>query len=712
MTDMAALIASCDQEPIHIPGSIQPHGLMLVAGCDRRQVVAVAGDIEGRLGVTAWHGLALAALVGDEIDRGAAALLATAPASGFLGQLQALPGGAMDVSAYRSGDYLVVELEPASAHPESPSLVLNRLEIAAAGFENATTLQTLCDRAAAAFRQMTGFDRVMVYRFLDDDAGRVLAESRREDLHTFLNHHFPASDIPRQARALYVRNPTRVIPDIAYVPAALRPAWDAAPLDMGEGNLRSVSPIHLEYLSNMGVRASASISIVRDGVLWGLIACHHATPRQIPYDVRVACRALAGGLSRQIRAKEEAEGYRQRIRLRGAEEEVVALLSREGTLDDTLPNHLAQVGSLLAANGVAVLRGAETVMSGVHPPLAAVRELAGWILRRSAETTLATANLEALYPPASGFRETGSGVLSITLSADEPWLLLWFRVEEIEVVNWAGNPHKAVSLDPKAGLTPRASFDAWQETIRGHAKRWTLPEIEAAQRMRTAILDVQQSRRLRDLNQQLTQILREKDRLLEQKDFLIGEVNHRVQNSLQLVSSFLGLQSRISTSPELQTALGEAMRRLNAVALVHRRLYRGDQIQFIDVSRYLEELCADTMAAMGEAWATQLSLELAPVIVSTDRAVTLGLVLTELIININKYAYGGAAGPIEIGLTETRNSFHLTVADQGVGKPSFRKGFGSRIMEGLVGQLGGTLTYRDNTPGLRAILSAPVQPVA
>jgi light-regulated signal transduction histidine kinase (bacteriophytochrome) len=711
MNDTAGLIKACEDEPIHIPGSIQPYGLMLAAEREKRAIVAVAGNVETRLGVVDWQGRPLAHILGEGLDGKVTALLESNGAPGYLGLLRTRSGEMLDVSAYLSGDIIVVELEPASPNPAPASELLNQLEVAAVAFENATTLQALCERATEAFRQITGFDRVMVYRFEDDEAGRVLAESRRQDLQTFLNHHFPASDIPTQARALYVRNLIRVIPDIAYTPALLRPFWRAPdPLDMSQGNLRSVSPVHLQYLSNMGVRASASVSIVRDGLLWGLIACHNETRRQIPYEVRIACRSLAAGLARQIKAKEEAEGYRQRIRLRSFEEDIIALLSREGTLDETLANHLGEVGTMLGADGVAVLRGTEAVLAGLSPALEDVRRLADWVLARPpGGAVFSTNNLEAVYAPGSSFRETGSGVLALILSADESWLLLWFRAEHVEVVNWAGNPHKAVDADPRAVLTPRASFDAWQEIVRGNARRWTLPELEAAHRMRTAILDVQQTRRLRDLNRQLTQILHEKDELLEQKDFLIGEVNHRVQNSLQLVSSFLGLQSRTSESPEVKFALGEARRRLSAVVLVHRRLYRGDQIQFIDASRYIQELCADAIASMGEVWAKQISLDLAPVIISTDRAVTVGLVVTELIININKYAYAGEPGSIEIRLTEERNFLRLTIADRGVGRLTFRKGFGSRLMDGLVGQLGGTLTYSDNQPGLRATLLVPVQ---
>jgi chemotaxis family two-component system sensor kinase Cph1 len=711
MNDLFPLIDlnSCDREQIHIPGSIQPHGMMLVADMDDLRVRQVAGNVEQGLNVAEWEGQTLDSLIGEAMGAKVAALREPDRSNRYLGQLTAFTGEVLDVSAHLCPPCVIVELEPASPDHMPAPVMLDRLDAAVSSFELAGSLITLCDRAATEFRRLTGFDRVMIYQIVDDGAGKVLAEDRREDLHSFLNHHFPAGDIPRQARALYLRNLIRVIPDVAYLPAFLRPArWSQAPLDMSDSSLRSVSLIHLQYLANMGVRASASVSIVKDGVLWGLVACHNDTPKLLSHDVRAACRFLAGSLARQIKAKEEAEGYRQRIRLRSFEDDIVVLLSREGSLDETLSNHLTEIGRMMGGDGVAALRGRELVVSGICPPQSDIRALAGW-LRTQTATVFSTDCLLEPYPPAEQFQQTGSGLLAISLSNEESWVLLWFRAEKIETVNWAGNPHKGDAVDPQAPLTPRASFEAWQEAVRGRARNWTAPELDAAARLRTALLEVQQNRRVRELNRQLTIILQDKDLLLQEKEFLITEVNHRVQNSLQLVSSFMALQSRASDNADLHTALEEARRRLTAVAAVHRRLYRGDQIEIVDAARYIEELCADTFSFMGQDWAQHLTLNLATVMVSTDRAITLGLVLTELMINSNKYAYGGAAGPIEIGLRENHTNVHIIVADKGGGKVSNRQGFGSRIIEGLVTQLGGTLAYGDNYPGLRTEITMPTQ---
>jgi two-component system, chemotaxis family, sensor kinase Cph1 len=702
-------LSECDREPIHIPGSIQPHGVMLVAESATLIVRYIGGDVAKMLGIDAGVDRPLAEFVGQANAQMAERVTKTATKRAFIGTIETADHSSINITSHLTGGYLIVELEPKAGPEKSSAELLGALEFASAAFDQASTLKALCDAAAIEFRKLTGYDRVMVYRFLDDAAGEVVAEDRRLDMHSFLNHHFPASDIPQQARALYIRNLLRVIPDVNYVAAVLQPEWKAsAPLDMGDSILRSVSPIHLQYLRNMGVAASASISIVKEGVLWGLIACHNETPRVIPYDLRAACRTLAGNLARQIKTREETDAYRERLRIRGSEDETIALLSRAGALEE-IEDHLDELSRLLSGDGFAVVRGRRMSLSGACPSEQEVSKLAAWLTGRSAETIFATNQLANLYPAAKSFEDVAAGVLALLLSAEEPWLLIWFRAEEIQTVNWAGNPHKAVDLKPGEILNPRTSFQAWQETVRGRARRWTLVEMEAAARIRHDLIEVRQNYRLKEVNRQLTETVAEKNLLLDQKQFLIGEVNHRVQNSLQLVSGFLSFQARESGDAQFTAAVEEARRRIMAVSLLHRSLYRGDQIGVTDGGRYIEELCENLIASIGPQWKPYFSLRLGPVMLPIDRVVPLGLVVTELVINITKYAYAdGAAGPVEVGLTEHAGKFNMVVADKGAGRTSTRRGFGTRMMTALVTQLGGELAFEDNEPGLRAVLTAPI----
>ncbi|BBD97139.1 phytochrome [Sphingobium amiense] len=616
---------------------------------------------------------------------------------------------ACDVMAVRAGDYWLVQFERSDG-PQPALDVLGWMDEVGTQFEKAGGLAELCQRAADAFSALTGYDRVMIYRFLDDDSGVVVAETVRGGGEGFRNHHFPASDIPQQARALYVRNRVRVIADVHYEPQPIQPAALRG-IDLSDVELRSVSPIHIQYLKNMGVGASASVSIVRDGLLWGLVACHNRTPRALGMTQRRSAQLLAGGLARQVAAKEEAERYRDRIRVHAEEDTLYSRLTGDKALFPLLVASSDSLRRMFDADSFAVIHGSQLFCTDLCPEEAIVREIADWARMRG-PAPYQTHELPKAFPAVAAAAERASGLLSITLSTRIPTVLLWFRAEEQQIVEWAGNPHKAEGLAPGEALTPRASFVAWREILRGKARPWSAAEVEGAHRLIAKLYDIRQNRRIRDLAESLTVAAADKDRLLEQKDTLIKEVNHRVQNSIQLVIAFLALQARDASDATVKTSLEEAQRRLSAVALVHRRLYADDNVESINLSRYLYELLDDLRLSMGPEWSDLLTADLAPVMIAADNAVNVGLILVELVINAQKYAYAGAPGPVSVVLEQHRARFRLIVADRGKGRNGNRQGFGSRMLNAMVKRLSGTIEDDDNQPGLRVIFSAPIAPLS
>lgn len=521
-------------------------------------------------------------------------------------------------------------MDASEAEPTLSAPFLFGLDAAVSVFERTATIDGLCRQAARTFRELTGYGRVMIYQFIDSDAGVVVGESLDDESSSFMNHHFPASDIPKQARALYIRNKIRVIPDVSYVPQTIRSASeDLRDLDLSDSTLRGVSPVHIQYLKNMGVAASASISIVKDGVLWGLVACHHHEPREISLNVRIACRAIAGSLARQIRAKEEAELYRERLRLRSQEETVLSKLGDDGSLDAFFERSGRELAKLLGADGFAAAQGRDLFTFGKCPDDIDIRAIADYVRKPAAMQPIASHSLKTRIDGAEAYADRASGLLAVTMSTEIPTILMWFRAEHLQVLEWAGNPHKGVPAEPGAVLTPRASFEAWSEEVRSQAKPWTHGEIEAASRIVRLMLDFRNNLRIRELNRELTTTVAENESLIRQKDFLLKEVNHRVQNSLQLVAAFLRLQGKASGDEAVRLQLEEADRRLNAVALVHRRLYRDDSVE---------------------------------------------------------------------------------VVDSGVGKTTgAQSGFGKRMLAAVVDRLKGNIDEQDNRPGLRTIVTAPVE---
>jgi two-component sensor histidine kinase len=268
-----------------------------------------------------------------------------------------------------------------------------------------------------------------------------------------------------------------------------------------------------------------------------------------------------------------------------------------------------------------------------------------------------------------------------------------------------------VNLTAGETLTPRASFEAWSEVVRGKSRPWSAAEVEGAHRLIAKLYDIRQDRRIKELAANLTVAVADKDRLIEQKDTLLKEVNHRVQNSIQLIIAFLSLQARDAENSSVTSSLQEAQRRLSAVALVHRRLYADDNVDSINLSRYLDELIADLKLSMGQEWNGFITTDLAPVMIPADNAVNIGLMLVELVINAQKYAYDGAPGPISVVVEQHRARFRLIVADKGKGRTGNRQGFGSRMLNAMVKRLSGTIQDDDNRPGLRVIFSAPIDPL-
>jgi two-component system, chemotaxis family, sensor kinase Cph1 len=621
----------------------------------------------------------------------------------------------IDITAHRSHGLIIIEIERAVAARPSAAHMLGCVRSISAALQVGPDLLDTCRSAAREVRGLTGFARVMIYRFLKDDTGCVIAEDKDAELPTFLNHHYPASDIPKQARELYVRNVVRVIPDVNYTPVPLAPQICPAtggPLDMSDCILRSVSPIHIQYLKNMNVNASMSVSIVRDGALWGLVACHHTSPKPVSYEVREVCKHVAQILSQQIAAREEAETFHQVRILTAARQELVSEISHaEGAIDEALRADASKLLELLPSDGVAVLADGVVTTAGHCPTKDQIRELADWLLHANVPRAYSTDRLSENYTPAEAYLMSASGLLGVVVPDDQPLVLLWFRAEYPEVVNWAGNPHKPVEPGLGPGmLNPRASFELWRETVHGRSRPWTKAETDVAERFRDQLIKISQHRRVEELNSMLQQKIGEADRLVAQKDLLMREAHHRVQNSLQLVSAMLRVQQREFSDSTVQARFEETQQRILAAAAVHRHLWRSDEIGTVRLDNYLQEIRDSLVEAWGGQWDKYVHLQGASVSVPTDKAVVLALIVTELLTNAVKHAYGGEPGPIQVRfIEESGRRIQIVVADHGRGIEQIERaaGFGSRLTGLLVSQLEGAIEFHDNFPGTKVVLSVP-----
>jgi chemotaxis family two-component system sensor kinase Cph1 len=492
---------NCATEPIHIPGSIQPHGVLLAVQEPAMTVTVASANLPDWFATTVAD--AIGAPLADVVGAGIAEVITLAAGRDWgprLDELHLPTTPPLTAALHRSGAHLVVEVEAAGDAEEAGQI----LRETAFAVQSVETVLDIAAVAARRIRQLTGFDRVMVYRFDAEWNGEVVAEERRPDLNTFLGLHYPSTDIPAQARELYRRNWLRLIPDVGYRPVPLQPpvaAGDVQPLDLSHSTLRSVSPIHIEYLSNMGVGASMSVSLITRGELWGLIACHHYSGAHRPGTAaRNAAEFIGQIVSARISEAEEAFTRASTIELSAFADraaQAVATTTTSG-LEETLRRHRADVLNLARAEGAVVSASGVATSLGVTPGQDVVAALvAAWPAQQE---VFATDHLEAVVGPR--LAAVGpAGALGVALSADRREHVIWFRPELLRAVDWGGDPHNAkIARDEgdTVRLSPRKSFEKWQEVVQGRSDPWTVSEVRAAERFARHV-SVALSRRQRAL---------------------------------------------------------------------------------------------------------------------------------------------------------------------------------------------------------------------
>ncbi|WP_312794408.1 ATP-binding protein [Tianweitania sp.] len=482
----------CAQEPIRIPGGIQPHGALLFLDEADFAVLQYSANVDAVLG-----GLIVNDGGSKVIEPGAFASLHSdltawlkRPDDSFE-QSILIGNNRHHVSAQRTPQGLMLEFEPASAHGgnEAHYARLRRFVDNAESYQG--TLE-LADAVAHEVRDLTGFNRVMIYRFNEQWDGTVIAEDGDGTLPSYLDLRFPATDIPVQARELYLQNRIRLIPSATYEPVPLVPTFspvDRQPTDLGSSALRSVSPIHLEYMRNMGTAASMSISLIVDGKLWGLISCHNAEPLHVPPPVRNAAEFLGRIVSQQIAGFDRTNESRQRLGFKQIETELIAYVSRAASFQQGLVERPRQWLGITNAQGASVITEDMVLATGSVPPSTAMRELATWLHGLKLDGPYSTDNLAAVWSGGSAISDVASGLLAVPISSLHPSFIMWFRPEVVRTVNWGGDPKKPSVSEVDMRIHPRKSFETWKENVRDHSAQWTTAEVQSAAEFRNAVVN-------------------------------------------------------------------------------------------------------------------------------------------------------------------------------------------------------------------------------
>lgn len=699
-------LTNCDREPIHILGAIQPVGFLLALTADWL-VARASANLVDYLGVSPEDVLGLplgevfpTAVIHDLRNR--AAILRGPDAVERLFAIVLIPGRPpFDVAVHFSGGQVVIEAEPASGeHGDASGMVRSMIT----RLDQCTDMNSFFREGARQVRALIGFDRVMVYRFNADESGEVVAESVKAGVGKFLGLHYPASDIPVQARALYKRNLLRVIADVAHQPVPIVPARDAEgqPLDLSLSVLRAVSPIHIEYLKNMGVEASLSISILVDGRLWGLFACHHYSPRCPTFERRSVSELFAQMFAMRLESRErQATVEFERSARDIADQLLGAVASNDALLKD--PDWLGEILTrAIAADGVGVWIGGSHAFSGMTPSAEEFRRIVRALNSTAAGKVFATDRIASILPDAETFASASAGLLAIPISRAPRDYVVLFRSERLRSVRWAGNPHKPVEYGINGPrLSPRESFAEWKELVQGRSEPFTPSEIRVAETLRATLIEV--VLRLAD------EASIERQHASARQELLIAELNHRVRNVLGVIRGLIR-----QSQPEedvVQDFVKVVDGRIHALARAH------NQITDDHWGPAPMQALIDAEAAAFIADDDKIVSEGAPVLLNPQAYSTMALVLHELVTNSTKYgSLSVADGRVAISwYRDAAQDLHLVWRESGGPSvvPPTRKGFGTTIIHRSVPyDIGGSAEVEYRSAGVEARFRIPARHVS
>lgn len=708
---------NCADEPIHIPGSIQPHGALLAFDAGGA-LLAWSDNVSSLLGLTPALNLPLAALsLPADVHAIARECLdgmedGESPASALevsIGSHQ------FDCIVHAYAARLMIEFELRDVPSDAVAAFALKAHAAIDRLKRQKSIDALLQLATEQVRAITGFDRVMAYRFHHDDSGDVTAEARRDDLEPYLGRRYPASDIPAQARRLYIINTLRLIADIGYTPSPLRGRAGDAPLDLSHSVLRSVSPIHIEYLQNMGVGASMSVSIVVNGRLWGLLACHHMSAHQVPYSIRMAADVMAQVIASLVQSIESRERALLVERSAEVRTRVMETLLHADEPARALLKHASALCQSLQAEALVITQYGKVMVHGEVAPELAARIVASLpdggkeIIERTALDQWPSELHDALAPWA--------GMLALRFDPVTAGWLVALRREQIHTIRWAGRPEKDIRIGPLGPrLTPRGSFDEWREQVRGRAVPWDATQQLAATQL------------LGEMHRASVAKHIETDRARAQLLAMLGHDLRGPLHSINMAATVLQLGGAAGTvSTRIQSSSSRMERLISQVLDMSRisgGLGLGVDRQQVDLVPLLADLLDEVRTAHPDLQMTAAMPPTLPALLDSDRMMQL---VSNLVSNARHHGTHGEAIEVRLSehddgalLLEVRNTA-APIADEllptlysplkhaSVGNVRNRGGLGLglHIAQQIARDHGGDIAYRYEAPQVVFAVTLP-----
>ena len=673
-------LSTCAREPIRTPGSIQPHGFLLTLSdaLDVLQASANLGDWTGH-GAGQAVGRPLAEVIGEEaVLRLAPELAANAGNRPYyVGAVTLENGRHFDVLGHKLDGLTILEFEPVERTGPADfrqlySLIGDFLQ----KVNDADSIESLGQLACQHVRSVTGFGRVLVYQFDADGHGHVTAEAKQDDYASYMGQHFPASDIPAQARELYALSRIRLIQDANYAPAQLVPPLNPVtgkPNDLSFAVLRSVSPVHLQYMRNMHTLASMSVSLMVKGKLWGLISCHNEDPIPVNFEKRTACEQLGQILALCIESREDAAELQFRLDLRRIMVSMLAGLTQGSNFIENLSSVFPELLRFARATGAAVVVDERIITFGDTPEQDDIQDLVDWLALRARGDMFHTDNLSSAYPRGGHLVRNASGLMALPISRIHKHYLLWFRPEFVRTIEWAGNPHDKLVQSAAAGiplqLSPRTSFAAWRETIHGTSLPWHGGEIELALEFRTALLGIALERA-----EQMAELAEELSRSNKELEAFSYSVSHDLRAPLRHIVGFADLliessgsedgqlrQRFLKNIKEAARLAGKLVDDLLSFSQMGRASLRPTRVDMND----LVAACIDKLAI--ESRGRDIEWEVAPLPEVCVDPAFLHLAMFNLLANAVKFTGQRERAVIRVSAEDHPHETVFLVADNGAG---------------------------------------------
>lgn len=670
-------LSNCDKEPIHIPGQIQSHGFLIAL--DHNLIITyhsenihdfLKGLPDDLLGRSVRD---IETIIGeneppDFIDQ----LITFGKNNGF-DQTNPFHTDIQGKSFYliiaASATFYLLEFEPALSDLKTD--VQKMIGRSVSEMLADKDINNLLVNAANQIKAVIGYDRVMVYRFATDGHGEVVAEAKNEELEPWLGLHYPASDIPKQARELYKVNLTRLIANVFTTPSKIVSTrqFSQEALDLTHSQLRAMSPIHIQYLKNMGVHSSFSISLIYKGELWGLIACHNYSPRFIDYKARESAKLIGQVLSSALEFRQDEANKHLHDSFTANVDALSKLMLKFNSIEEALTGQYVTIMDAVDAGGAVLAFENNTIALGTTPDDEQLKALIEWIKGNITETFFFTNELPALHPESGAYKHVASGIMVLTLSHDLSEYIIWFKPEHIQTITWAGNPDKPaeVGADGTLTISPRKSFQAWSQQVSGKSQPWLDEEIKSAMRLKAEVSYAinQKASAIRILNERLKQAY-------EELDTFSFTISHDLKNPLSTIKGYAQMLARDTTlPPRVQDTLNRISNRVDKMNLMINEVLDYSRIgrqEITPVEVDLNAIITDHIKDLKVGYnADKLKVQIGHLPVVQGDPVMLSQVFANLLSNAIKYSMEQPEPVIHIEGREEETEIIYSIKDNGVG---------------------------------------------